>query len=116
MLTKYILNSITMTTKKPLTFNILAECKSSKARVSKMVLPHGEVDTPVFMPVGTQVFIRRLKRACRTLLHPSHHATGHVEGPAARAARKTGHPNTASQHVPLGHQTGNQYNLYQNRT
>ncbi|KAL3267393.1 hypothetical protein HHI36_011522 [Cryptolaemus montrouzieri] len=39
---------------KPLLFTILAECNSSKARVSKMQLPHGVVDTPVFMPVGTQ--------------------------------------------------------------
>lgn len=41
---------------KPLVFNILAECNTSKARVAKMILPHGEVDTPVFMPVGTQVY------------------------------------------------------------
>ena len=37
-----------------LTFKILAECPISKARVAKMVLPHHTVDTPVFMPVGTQ--------------------------------------------------------------
>lgn len=40
---------------KPLVFNITKECKITKARVSKMILHHGEVDTPVFMPVGTQV-------------------------------------------------------------
>lgn len=39
---------------KPLRFTVLSECKYSKARVSKMELPHGPVDTPVFMPVGTQ--------------------------------------------------------------
>ncbi|KAK9870017.1 hypothetical protein WA026_006112 [Henosepilachna vigintioctopunctata] len=39
---------------KPLNFTICAECKTSKARVGKMELPHGVVDTPVFMPVGTQ--------------------------------------------------------------
>ncbi|CAH1996162.1 unnamed protein product [Acanthoscelides obtectus] len=39
---------------KPLVFNIIAECQTTKARTSKMILPHGEVDTPVFMPVGTQ--------------------------------------------------------------
>lgn len=44
------------TTRNPLVFNILAECKTTKARVAKMILPHSEVDTPVFMPVGTQVF------------------------------------------------------------
>ncbi|KAJ8974522.1 hypothetical protein NQ317_016028 [Molorchus minor] len=42
------------TTNKPLIFTVLAECKVCKARVSKMILPHKEVDTPVFMPVGTQ--------------------------------------------------------------
>lgn len=40
---------------KPLVFTIIKECGTTKARVSKMMLPHGEVDTPVFMPVGTQV-------------------------------------------------------------
>ncbi|XP_044266918.1 queuine tRNA-ribosyltransferase catalytic subunit [Tribolium madens] len=43
-----------MTTKSPLIFTIIAECHTSKARVSRMVLPHGPVDMPVFMPVGTQ--------------------------------------------------------------
>lgn len=41
--------------KKPLVFTILSECRTSKARVAKMELPHAVVDTPVFMPVGTQV-------------------------------------------------------------
>lgn len=40
--------------KSALSFKILAECPVSKARVSKMTLPHQAVDTPVFMPVGTQ--------------------------------------------------------------
>jgi tRNA-guanine transglycosylase len=42
------------TTKSPLIFTILAECHTSKARTSRMILQHGVVDTPVFMPVGTQ--------------------------------------------------------------
>lgn len=41
--------------KKPLIFEIIGECKTTKARVGRMILPHGPVDTPVFMPVGTQV-------------------------------------------------------------
>lgn len=41
--------------KQSLTFEVLAKCKSTKARVGKMFLTHSEVDTPVFMPVGTQV-------------------------------------------------------------
>ena len=35
-------------------FRVTAECAISKARVACMTLPHGVVDTPVFMPVGTQ--------------------------------------------------------------
>ncbi|CAG0902322.1 unnamed protein product [Darwinula stevensoni] len=38
----------------PLRFAIKAECHKSKARHSVMTLPHAEVETPVFMPVGTQ--------------------------------------------------------------
>lgn len=50
------LNTRKMPTNKcPLVFNILSECKTTKGRVGKVTLPHGDVDTPVFMPVGTQV-------------------------------------------------------------
>lgn len=38
-----------------LSFNVQAECKITKARAGLMKLPHYEVKTPVFMPVGTQV-------------------------------------------------------------
>ena len=49
-----LLHTHTMAGEKALKFTILAECAVSKARVSKMELPHSVVDTPVFMPVGTQ--------------------------------------------------------------
>ncbi|XP_060798467.1 queuine tRNA-ribosyltransferase catalytic subunit 1 isoform X2 [Neoarius graeffei] len=38
----------------PLTLRIVAECPVSKARACVLTLPHGSVNTPVFMPVGTQ--------------------------------------------------------------
>ena len=38
----------------PLSFNIIAKCSRSKARTSILKLPHFEVETPIFMPVGTQ--------------------------------------------------------------
>lgn len=41
----------------PLTYKIVAECPTTKARVGVMSLLHSDVDTPVFMPVGTQVRI-----------------------------------------------------------
>ena len=41
-------------TRAPLSLNILGKCSTTKARVCKMILPHKTVDTPVYMPVGTQ--------------------------------------------------------------
>ncbi|XP_006631729.2 queuine tRNA-ribosyltransferase catalytic subunit 1 [Lepisosteus oculatus] len=38
----------------PLTLRIVAECPVSKARACDLTLPHCTVNTPVFMPVGTQ--------------------------------------------------------------
>ncbi|XP_076866233.1 queuine tRNA-ribosyltransferase catalytic subunit 1 isoform X2 [Brachyhypopomus gauderio] len=38
----------------PLALRVLAECPVSKARACILTLPHGVVNTPVFMPVGTQ--------------------------------------------------------------
>ncbi|XP_071454302.1 queuine tRNA-ribosyltransferase catalytic subunit [Hetaerina americana] len=40
--------------KSALNFQILAECSTSNARTGIMKLPHFDVETPVFMPVGTQ--------------------------------------------------------------
>ncbi|MFA4916315.1 MAG: tRNA guanosine(34) transglycosylase Tgt [Syntrophales bacterium] len=35
-------------------FNLLKKDPTSRARLGKIFTPHGDVDTPVFMPVGTQ--------------------------------------------------------------
>ena len=35
-------------------FEIIAKSKRSKARTGKLKTPHGTIDTPAFMPVGTQ--------------------------------------------------------------
>lgn len=40
--------------KSALILETIATCSTTKARVNKLQLPHGLVDTPVFMPVGTQ--------------------------------------------------------------
>jgi len=45
----------TATSKHPaLQFKVLAKCSTTKARTATMALPHAVVETPVFMPVGTQ--------------------------------------------------------------
>ncbi|XP_052219604.1 queuine tRNA-ribosyltransferase catalytic subunit 1-like [Dreissena polymorpha] len=69
-----------------LSFQIIAECSTTKARVGKMTLPHGVVDTPVFMPVGTQGTLKgmlpeQLKELdCRIMLGNTYHL-GHRPGP-----------------------------------
>ncbi|XP_020612439.1 queuine tRNA-ribosyltransferase catalytic subunit 1-like isoform X2 [Orbicella faveolata] len=37
-----------------LSYEVLAECSTTKARTAILTLPHYKVETPVFMPVGTQ--------------------------------------------------------------
>ena len=51
--------------KAALSFKIVAECPVTKARVASMALPHHAVDTPVFMPVGTQGTLKGL--TCKQL-------------------------------------------------
>lgn len=60
-----------------LSFRVLA--RWNKARVGKLTLPHGVVDTPVFMPVGTQGTIKGLTSAqvdalgCQIILGNTYH-------------------------------------------
>ncbi len=42
------------------TFEVLAEDPACGARVGKIRTPHGEIETPVFMPVGTQASVKAL--------------------------------------------------------
>ncbi len=41
-------------------FTLLHKDSGSEARLGKILTPHGEVDTPVFMPVGTQGTVKGL--------------------------------------------------------
>lgn len=62
-----------------LQFKVLAECSTTKARASTMVLPHATVETPVFMPVGTQGTLKGLlpdqllALDCRIILGNTYH-------------------------------------------
>lgn len=63
--------------KLPLQFTLLAKC--GHARKSTMKLPHGEVDLPIFMPVGTKGTIKGLTSEemvdinCKILLSNTYH-------------------------------------------
>ncbi|MDO9464665.1 MAG: tRNA guanosine(34) transglycosylase Tgt [bacterium] len=41
-------------------FKIIYKDKTSKARIGKLITSHGEINTPVFMPVGTQATVKTL--------------------------------------------------------
>ena len=47
--------------KKPLEFTVLHKDANTKARRGRMVTPHGVIETPVFMPVGTQATVKAMK-------------------------------------------------------
>jgi len=44
-------------------FTVLATDPTSQARLGRLDLPHGSVDTPIFMPVGTQGAVKTLHPA-----------------------------------------------------
>jgi queuine tRNA-ribosyltransferase len=44
-------------------FRVIAEDRETKARAGELVTPHGVVETPVFMPVGTQATVKTLTPA-----------------------------------------------------
>lgn len=44
----------------PIKFEIEAECSWSGARAGTLTTPHGEIKTPVFMPVGTNAAMRAM--------------------------------------------------------
>ena len=41
-------------------YEVIKECKQSGARIGKFTTPHGVIETPVFMPVGTQATVKSL--------------------------------------------------------
>src|SRR5438105_1252458 len=41
-------------------FELVAECSETRARAGRLHTPHGTVETPVFMPVGTQATVKGL--------------------------------------------------------
>ncbi len=67
-------NVLSSSTNSALKFRVLAECSTTKARVADMELPHSVVNTPVFMPVGTQGTLKGIlpdqleKLDCRIML------------------------------------------------
>lgn len=42
-------------------FEVLHESKKTQARIGRLTTPHGEIETPVFMPVGTRATVKGLE-------------------------------------------------------
>ncbi|CAG8476351.1 6223_t:CDS:2 [Acaulospora morrowiae] len=65
--------------KSALVWKVIARCSTTKARVALLTLPHGNVDTPVFMPVGTQGTLKGLtpkqleELGCQIMLNNTYH-------------------------------------------
>ncbi|XP_049288465.1 queuine tRNA-ribosyltransferase catalytic subunit [Anopheles funestus] len=63
----------------PLQYRVTAKCSVTKARVGVMSVRHADVDTPVFMPVGTQGTLKGvlpeqlLALDCRIMLGNTYH-------------------------------------------
>jgi queuine tRNA-ribosyltransferase len=43
---------------RPLYFELIARCQETRARAGVVMTPHGEIPTPVFMPVGTHATVK----------------------------------------------------------
>jgi len=43
-----------------ITYELIHECKQTGARRGRIHTPHGIIDTPVFMPVGTQATVKSM--------------------------------------------------------
>lgn len=41
-------------------YELIKECKDTKARLGKITTPHGEIETPIFMPVGTKATVKAM--------------------------------------------------------
>ena len=41
-------------------FEVLHKSSECNARVGKLTTPHGEIDTPIFMPVGTRATVKTM--------------------------------------------------------
>ena len=41
-------------------YELIKVCKQSGARLGKLHTPHGTIDTPIFMPVGTQATVKSM--------------------------------------------------------
>ena len=46
--------------KLPVTFTVLKQDQRTQARIGRLTTPHGEVETPIFMPVGTQATVKTM--------------------------------------------------------
>uniref|UniRef100_A0A8D8BUX9 Probable queuine tRNA-ribosyltransferase n=1 Tax=Culex pipiens TaxID=7175 RepID=A0A8D8BUX9_CULPI len=95
----------TATTGPPLQYRVLAKCSRTKARVGVMSLRHSDVDTPVFMPVGTQV---RLVTMWFEIWEFKSYGLflGDAEGIASGSDYGVGLSDNAGEYLSLGDATG----------
>lgn len=73
------LQPVSSAMKSALKWNVLAKCSTTKARAAILTLPHGPVNAPVFMPVGTQGTLKGITPeqleglGCQIMLNNTYH-------------------------------------------
>lgn len=106
-LAKNLSTKIKMSPKVPLTYKVIAECSTTKARVGVMSLIHSDVNTPVFMPVGTQVNFNQNKPTCFFFsFHNKKIFSGNNERSTSRSTNKSGLSNNFRKYIPFRDETG----------
>ncbi|UYV71293.1 QTRT1, partial [Cordylochernes scorpioides] len=71
--------ALNTSSKHALKFNVIKKCPITKARVSQLILPHAEIQTPIFMPVGTKGTLKGIlpeqieNLNCRLILGNTYH-------------------------------------------
>lgn len=95
----------------PLTYKVIAECGTTKARVGCLTLRHGDVDTPVFMPVGTQVSVTTcieyfFQNNNKSNISLYIHELGNIKRTAARPTVQFELSNYSGEHLSFGNASG----------
>ena len=44
----------------PVTYELIHQCKQSGARLGVLHTPHGDIQTPIYMPVGTAAVVKAM--------------------------------------------------------
>ena len=59
-------------------YELIKTCKQTGARLGRLHTPHGVIETPVFMPVGTQATVKTMSPEELREMGAAHHSEQHL--------------------------------------